>query len=42
MPQALLHPMIVTEFLLPLWEQRWQPLEDERWGRVVGREGAER
>jgi hypothetical protein len=23
-------------------EQRWQPLEDGRWGRVVGREGAER
>jgi hypothetical protein len=23
-------------------EQRWQPLGDGRWGRVVGREGAER
>jgi hypothetical protein len=23
-------------------QQRWQPLEDGRWGRVVGREGAER
>ena len=23
-------------------KQRWQPLEDGRWGRVVGREGAER
>jgi hypothetical protein len=23
-------------------EQRWQPLEDGRWGRVVGREGGER
>jgi hypothetical protein len=23
-------------------QQRWQPLGDGRWGRVVGREGAER
>ena len=23
-------------------QQRWQPLEDGRWGRVVGREGGER
>ena len=23
-------------------EQRWQPLGDGRWGRVIGREGAER
>jgi hypothetical protein len=23
-------------------EQRWQPLGDGRWGRVVGREGTER
>jgi hypothetical protein len=23
-------------------EQQWQPLGDGRWGRVVGREGAER
>jgi hypothetical protein len=27
---------------LPRAEQRWQPLEDGRWGRVVGREGGER
>ena len=23
-------------------QQQWQPLEDGRWGRVIGREGAER
>jgi hypothetical protein len=28
--------------VLRLIQQRWQPLEDGRWGRVVGREGAER
>ena len=27
---------------MAMYEQRWQPLEDGRWGRVVGREGAGR
>ena len=33
---------LVMENLVGTGEQQWQPLGDGRWGRAVGREGAER
>ena len=37
-------PMLGLDPLTAWWlgQQRWQPLEDGSWGRVVGREGAGR
>jgi hypothetical protein len=37
-----LEPLGLAEVARRKSKQRWQPLEDGGWGRVVGREGAER